>query len=817
MMPYLLHAAALVAISYVFYRLLLGKETFFHLNRWVLLACMVGAFALPLIEVPQAWSLQDEIPFFRQPAPAQPLVQDLNPAVPEIAGQPGNEAVPFQGLNPAANASTGEEAAITPALPSSWRPERIAAYVYWCGVLVFGLNFLIQLFVLLFQMYTLPSVKDGPVRIVEWNRDKAPCSFGNCIFINPEQYDWETYNQIIRHEKIHIAQGHSFDILLAELLVVVQWFNPFAWQYRRSVEQNIEYLTDAEMLRSRDVDTTGYQMNLLKVAVPNLPLGLTTNYNHSTLKKRILMMQSKKSSVRSGWKYLFLLPLFAFSALIFNAVQSQNTLDSNEQRNYNSLFNFNDSGFDPSGLWQGTIEGNEVCMVFNKNLSKEKKHGSWSSSSCFKKEEFDALPTGKEGEFHLAREAGKMTLTGKFDNNEGYGRFTFAGDPGFKAYLEQNGLDAPDEEEMVHLFFANITKDYVAYLKQKKFPDFSMDQLMASAIHGLDKKSIEAYEQEFAANPKERTLESMVTMQIHDLSPKYMQSIRAMGFKNATMEDLLSAKIHDVTSEYIREIQAAGYKNLDLENILSFKIHGVDAKFIQAAVQTNGKELSADDVLSVKIHNVNPEDMAKFKELGLGEVSMEDLTAFSIHGIDAAYIKSWKDAGYPDLDKDELLSVKIHGVTPEFIQGFNKNNNTNISIDDALSIKIHDVSAEFIQGFEAMGYKNIGLDEAVGLKIHDVSPQFIKAFESLGYKQIDLDEAMGLKIHNVTAEFIKSYEPLGFKQIDLDEVMSLKIHEVTPEFIRSMREKGFKDLSLDEYVSLKIMGSANRRTRGRED
>lgn len=499
------------------------------------------------------------------------------------------------------------------------------------------------------------------------------------------------------------------------------------------------------------------------------------------------MMQSKKSSVRSGWKYLFLVPLFAFSALVFNAVQSQNNLDSNEQRSYNSLFNFNTGEFDPSGLWQGTIEGAEVCMVFNKNLSKEKKHGSWSSSSCFKKEEFDALPVGQEGEFHLKREAGQMTLIGKFDNNEGYGRFTFAGDSGFKAYLEQNGLDSPGEEELIHLFFANITKDYVAYLKQKKFPDFSTDQLMAAAIHGLNKESIEVYEKEFKANPEERTLESMVTMQIHDLSPEYMQAIRAMGFKDATMDDLLAAKIHDLSPEYIREIQAAGYKNLDLEEILSFKIHDVDADFIRSVAKTSGNAPDADEVLSVKIHNVQPEDMAKFKELGLGEISMEDLTAFAIHGIDAAYIKSWKDAGYPDLDKDELLSVKIHDVTPEFIQEFNKINNTNISIDNALTIKIHDVNPEFIKSFEALGYKNMDLDEVVGLKIHDVTPKFIQGFE-----------------------------PLGFKQIDLDEAMSLKIHDVTPEFIRSMQEKGFKDLSLDEYISLKIMGSANR-SRKRED
>lgn len=781
-MPYLLHAAALLAVGYVFYRLLLGKETFFQLNRWVLLACMVGAFAIPLIEVPQAWSLQDEIPFFQQADPVQPPVQD-------IASSISQGAAPLQELAPVPDdAATATQPAPTPTLFSTWRPERIAAYVYWCGVLVFGLNFLIQLFVLLFQMYTLPSVKDGAIRIVEWNRDKAPCSFGNTIFINPEQYDWETYNQIIRHEKIHIAQGHSFDILLAELLVIVQWFNPFAWQYRRSVEQNIEYLTDAEMLRSRDVDATGYQMNLLKVAVPNLPLGLTTNYNHSTLKKRIVMMQSKKSSVRSGWKYLFLLPVFLFSTLVFNGVQSKNTLGVDEQRHENSLFNLQDGDFEPSGVWQGTIEDDEVCLVFSRNASKDKHRGTWSSSSCFKKSEFDKLPIGQEGTFNLKREAGQMALTGKFDNNEGYGRFEFTPDAGFKTWLTQNGLESPEEESMIHLFFSDITKDYVTYLKQKGFQDFSMDNLIAASIHGLDKPSVEAYWQEWTASGhKEKTLDGMVAMKIHDLSPEYMQTMRAAGFKTADSDELLSAKIHDVTPEFVKELAAAGYKNLSLDDVVGFKIHGVDGDFIRSMTQKTGETPSIDELLSAKIHQVDPDDLAKFEAMGI-ELSMDELSSFAIHGIDAAYVESWKKAGFGDLDTDELLSAKIHGLT-----------------------------ADYISAFRSSGFPDLDLDEALSFKIHDITSEFIQKFESAGYKDIDADEIMSLKIHDVSPEFIKSFEPLGFKGIDLDEAMSLKIHDVTPEFIRSMQEKGFKDLSLDEYVSLKIMGSANRRTRARED
>lgn len=781
MMTYVLHAAALVALSYAFYILLLGKETFFKLNRWVLLMCMVSAFAIPLIEVPQAWSLRDELAFFEQSAPALPAQT--------VAGE-AEHALPIIAENPEADAEISSELPAIEAAPAAaptWPVERIVSYIYWCGVLIFGINLLLQFVVLLYQMYTLPAIQDGAIRIVEWSHDKAPCSFGNSIFINPEKYDWETYNQIIQHEKIHIAQGHSFDILLAELLVVVQWFNPFAWQYRRSVEQNIEYLTDAEMLRSRSVDATDYQMNLLRVAVPNLPLGLTTNYNHSTLKKRILMMQSKKSSVRSSWKYLFLLPVLAFSALAFNSAKKETRLSFHEQNDYNSLLDEQGFGFTSSGLWQGTIDGDEVCIVFSQNRSKENKHGTWTSSSCFKKSEFDALPTGQESEFHLKRAAGQMTFIGKFEGNEGYGRFNFTSDAAFKSYLEEIGLESPDEETMVHLFFADMNREQVSYLKGKGFKDFSLEQLTSVAIHDLKKQDVEAYWQELEkAGYEEKMLEMMVTMKIHDLTPAYIQSIRAAGFKDASTDDLLAAKIHDVTPEYVQSLKNAGYKNLSIDDVVSFKIHEVDGDFIKSMTQTNGKIPSSDELLSAKIHHVNVADLAKFEAMGLGDISLEDLSNFAIHGIDAAYVEGWKKAGY-ELDTDELLTAKIHDLSADYIKEFNQNSNFNLDIDEALS-----------------------------LKIHDVTPEFIKGFKALGYEEIDADEALNLKIHEVNAQFIKGFEPLGFKQIDLDELVNLKIHEVTPDFIRSMREKGFKDLSLDEYISLKIMGSANR-SRSRED
>ena len=199
-------------------------------------------------------------------------------------------------------------------------------YLYWFGVIIFAFNFLMQAAVLLYTAYSRPVIKDGPFRIVEITGDKAPCSFANNIFINPEKYDWETYNQVLLHEKIHIEQKHTLDLLFAEIVLIFQWFNPFAWQWRKELESNLEFFTDDQMLQQDAVEKESYQMSLLKVAAPHFPLSLTTNYNQSLFKKRLLMMNAKKSNVHTIWKYFFLLPLLVLFVCLFNepVVKSQN-------------------------------------------------------------------------------------------------------------------------------------------------------------------------------------------------------------------------------------------------------------------------------------------------------------------------------------------------------------------------------------------------------------------------------------------------------------------------------------------------------------
>ena len=248
MIPYILYAAIILTACFIFYKVLLQKETFFNLNRFVLLTCMMLAFILPVLHIPQQLS-------FRK-APASVNITSPQPTV-----YLNNTAQPVK------------ETIHTTVVESIQRKQTInfeqvmhwLIYLYWFGVAIFGLNFLMQVGILLYKAYSRPVIKDGQFRVVEITGDKAPCSFGNNIFINPEKYDWLTYNQIMLHEKIHIEQKHTLDLLLAEIVLIFQWFNPFAWLWRKELENNLEFFTDNKLLQHNAVEKASYQLSLLKI------------------------------------------------------------------------------------------------------------------------------------------------------------------------------------------------------------------------------------------------------------------------------------------------------------------------------------------------------------------------------------------------------------------------------------------------------------------------------------------------------------------------------------------------------------------------
>ena len=323
-------------------------------------------------------------------------------------------------------------------------------WIYWFGVIVFGVSFLFQLVLLLVRAYRNPVIIDGPYRIVEVSGDKAPCSFGNNIFINPEKYEWETYNQILLHEKIHIRQKHTLDIVIAELLLIFQWFNPFAWIYRREIESNLEFLTDDQLMQQEKVDKQSYQLSLVKVSAPHFPLSLTTNYNQSILKKRIAMMNTKRSNLHTAWKYFFLLPVFAFLACLLNEPMAYGqTSEKNKENAKNEKENeknVRNHGMETEGYWFAIIKDDKVNIRFSDEKMDDDDFESsviLSVRTTFKLSDLGNIPKGTSGTFTITREAGKMEMTGKFEGNTGMGTYKFIADKAYVDYMNKELKETP--------------------------------------------------------------------------------------------------------------------------------------------------------------------------------------------------------------------------------------------------------------------------------------------------------------------------------------------------------------------------------------
>jgi TonB family protein len=148
-------------------------------------------------------------------------------------------------------------------------------------------------------------------------KDIIPFSYFNKIFI-PESVSAEHGLQsIIDHEKSHLRQMHFVDLFLVEVITIIQWFNPFAWLYERSVKEVHEYLADRSVL-SRGYNQGNYQALLVNQAMGGPVFTIANQFNQSLIKKRIVMMTKMKSPRLAQLKSFLLLPVIAIILMAYN-------------------------------------------------------------------------------------------------------------------------------------------------------------------------------------------------------------------------------------------------------------------------------------------------------------------------------------------------------------------------------------------------------------------------------------------------------------------------------------------------------------------
>jgi len=203
------------------------------------------------------------------------------------------------------------------------KPLTQPIYWYWAEVLFFaGAAFLaMRLLMQLFSLYKVyrasksANILGHSVRVIDG--DGGPFSFWKNIYINPASYEVDELRSILQHEQVHTDELHTLDVLLAELSVIFYWFNPGVWLMRNAVRENIEFITDRKILQ-KGIDSKKYQYSLLNVTFASTQPGIANHFNISTLKKRIIMMNAKRTSKTNLTRYVLLLPIVLVCLLSFS-------------------------------------------------------------------------------------------------------------------------------------------------------------------------------------------------------------------------------------------------------------------------------------------------------------------------------------------------------------------------------------------------------------------------------------------------------------------------------------------------------------------
>lgn len=292
---YYLKVNIALAILYIFYRLFFRNDTFFGAKRIVLLSIYLIAFLYPFADL-SIWltgkenilglvHLYTNVLFFESP------VSQILPGT-EEAG-----SYDWTGL--------------------CWE---IGGGIYLLGFMLLLFRCIVELVYIVRLMIGCKKERIQGTWVYVMPRQEEPFSFFRCIFIHPASYKEDELKKILIHESAHVCQGHSVDVVLSQLVVIFCWINPFAWALKREIVMNHEFLADRRVVRS-GYDKKEYQYCLIGKEYHAISTAAANLYNHFSvlpLKKRIIMLNKKRTQRFGQLKYLLFIPVTGILLLLSN-------------------------------------------------------------------------------------------------------------------------------------------------------------------------------------------------------------------------------------------------------------------------------------------------------------------------------------------------------------------------------------------------------------------------------------------------------------------------------------------------------------------
>jgi len=296
---YLFEVSVSLALFYSIYWLFLKKETFFAVNRLFLISSILSSFIVPFINV--------SFIKISSPIASRQLIERTY-----VLGQTASIQAKTMGI------------------------FDILWLIYLIGAGLFLLRFLYKLLKLLILIKKSSIQKINGVKIVFVEKDLAPFSFFNLVFVNKANISGDDFDRIVAHEMIHIRQYHSVDLLVMELLTIFQWFNPFVWPYKESLKETHEYLADNAVI-AQGCNAAKYQLLIFEQLVGVKLFEFANNFNHSQIKRRLTMMTKGKSKRWAKFKVLLVLPLLSFLVLTFADSYTTRESDKANQKDVDNV------------------------------------------------------------------------------------------------------------------------------------------------------------------------------------------------------------------------------------------------------------------------------------------------------------------------------------------------------------------------------------------------------------------------------------------------------------------------------------------------
>ena len=290
---YILESGICLMVFFLLYQVFLKKETYYRLNRAYLLFALSFSLLAPLLNISIAAGTSSQLMAYRiEPV----IVNSLSKVNPDLSG---------------------------------WDSWQYFTLVYWMVVAILFIRLLFNLSRIL-KIYRMGNVLyEKSFRLILHPLNYPPFSFFWNIFISRKHYSGSQMEEIIEHEKAHVRQLHSFDILLAELLIIFQWFNPLAWIYKITVTENHEFLADEAVLH-RGYSSDAYQLRIIAQLFGIRSMPATHNFNQSIIQKRLKMMEKPKSSSISKLKLLLVLPAALALFYVFACTSTESDLSTRD-------------------------------------------------------------------------------------------------------------------------------------------------------------------------------------------------------------------------------------------------------------------------------------------------------------------------------------------------------------------------------------------------------------------------------------------------------------------------------------------------------